>query len=179
MEKNNTMNRQLAFSLDLERCSGCFACVVACQDQNDTVAQAPPLRQVGRHENGAFPTRLSFISIACFHCGDAPCLMACPSGAMYRHADTGLVDINRDICVGCHSCELACPFGAPKFAADGKMVKCDMCAVRVAHEMAPACVHTCPTRALTFGEARELSQAKARQAGLRLLKAVGPQTTAR
>jgi Fe-S-cluster-containing dehydrogenase component len=170
---------QLTFELDVTRCSGCYACVVACQDQNDSLITEHSFRSVNYLENGSFPTRLSFISIACFHCGDAPCLMACPSGAIFRREATRVVDIQRDRCIGCHSCELACPFGAPKFTPDGRMAKCDLCSVRLDHGMEPACVHTCPTRALTFGDATQLAEAKAGRAGLRILQAVAPESNQR
>jgi anaerobic dimethyl sulfoxide reductase subunit B (iron-sulfur subunit) len=169
------MKRQLTFALDFSRCSGCYACVVACQDQNDPLTTEYSFRRVNRMEKGPFPIPSIFISIACFHCGDAPCLMVCPTGAIFRHEDTSIVDIQRDLCIGCHSCELACPFGAPRFVSDGRMAKCDLCAVRVDQGMEPACVHTCPTRALTFGDATELAQAKAEHAGLCILKAVTPE----
>lgn len=166
------MQQQLTFTLDINRCSGCYACVTACRDQNDDLELPHAFRHVGRLEEAGPPSRQSFISIACFHCGDAPCLMACPTGAIFRHAATGIVDVRRELCIGCHSCELACPFGAPKFAADGRMAKCDLCAVRVAHGMEPACVHTCPTRALSFGDTGRLAADKAGRAGVRILRAV-------
>ena len=173
------MKQQLAFTLDINRCSGCYACVVACRDQNDDVDVAQSFRHVSRLEEAGPPARVSFISIACFHCGDAPCLMVCPTGAIFRHEATGIVDVHRELCIGCHSCELACPFGAPKFASDGRMAKCDLCATRVAHGMEPACVHTCPTRALSFGETALLARAKADQACLRILRAVTPEAEKR
>ena len=74
--------------------------------------------------------------------------MVCPTGAIFRIEENGVIDINRDLCVGCHSCELACPFGAPKFAMDRKMVKCNMCIIRMEHDLQPACVYICPTKAL-------------------------------
>ncbi len=161
----------IIFSFDGNRCSGCYACVVACQDQNERLEDDPLFRQVSQWEENSPSVRIRSISIACYHCGDAPCLMACPTGAIFRYAETGIVDVNRDLCVGCHSCELVCPFAAPKFAVDGRMAKCDLCVSRIAHGMDPACVHTCPTRALTFGDASALSDAKAQQSGMRLLKA--------
>ena len=49
------------FSLDLTRCSGCMACVVACMDQNDLPEKGPSFRQVVRFENGEHPDmQLSF-----------------------------------------------------------------------------------------------------------------------
>lgn len=168
------MEKQTVFTFDVNKCSGCMACIVACQDQNDEKAQGVAYRTVtGRESTGEDGFAINFISLACMHCGDAPCLMVCPAGAIYRDEDTGAVSVKRDLCVGCHSCELACPFGAPKFAVDGKMAKCDFCFVRQAYGFKPACIHTCTTGALSFGELAEVSANKARQAGLVILRNAG------
>lgn len=170
------MEKQMAFALDLDICSGCLACIVACQDQNDEKApEAPAYRTVTLLEKklpGETDIRINFISLACVHCSDAPCLMVCPVGAIFRDDATGAVGITRSLCVGCHSCELACPFGAPKFAADGKMAKCDFCYVRQQFGLKPACVHTCTTGALQFGELGEITRAKAEKASLLILENV-------
>jgi anaerobic dimethyl sulfoxide reductase subunit B len=164
------MEQQLTFSFDASRCSGCYACVVACRDQNDAVSDVA-LRSVARYEDGSFPDAgIAFFSLACLHCGDAPCIMACPTGALARRSADGVVDLNRDLCVGCHSCLLACPFGAPRFADDGKMVKCDLCKIRVENELEPACVRVCPTRALGFGSTQALADQKAATACVRLIR---------
>ncbi|MBU2509874.1 4Fe-4S dicluster domain-containing protein [bacterium] len=152
--------RQLMFSFNIQDCSGCMACVVACQDQNDIKADGTALRQVSRQEKGVYPTLIANLSLSCMHCGDAPCLLVCPTGAIFKHAESGAIDINRDICIGCHSCELACYFGAPKFADDGKMIKCDLCIVRIENGLKPACVHTCTTGALQLGYADDLVEKK-------------------
>lgn len=165
--------KQFAFSLNVSLCSGCMACVVACQDQNDFISEGVAYRYVRSHEEGRYPTtRVSFSSIACSHCGDAPCQMVCPSGAIYKREDNGIVDLHKDLCVGCHSCELACPFGAPKFAEDGKMVKCDMCRIRVFHDLDPACVRICTTNALTVEPIEEISDRKAEKACMTILQSL-------
>jgi Fe-S-cluster-containing dehydrogenase component len=155
-----------------------MACVVACRDQNDLKAPDTALRQVTCLEQGEYPATVAHISLSCMHCGDAPCLMVCPTGAIFRHADSGVVDIDRDLCIGCHSCELACPFGAPKFAGDGRMIKCDLCIVRIENGLEPACVRTCTTGALQFGYAEELAVQKAGDASLRILKTLLGETEA-
>ncbi len=163
--------KQLAFSFDVSRCSGCFACIVACQDQNDYVGDDVAFRHVIKQElENQSSITISFLSISCFHCGDAPCLMVCPTGAIFRRDQGGIVDVHRDLCVGCHSCQLACPFGAPKFADDGKMAKCDFCSARMKYGHKPACVRVCPTRALNFGPLEEISEQKAEKAGAAILK---------
>jgi DMSO reductase iron-sulfur subunit len=165
---------QYAFSFDVSRCSGCMACVVACQDQNDFAAdEVVAFRHVTGYESGAYPSaQISFLSLSCQHCGDATCLPVCPTGALFRRPEDGIVLVNRDLCIGCHSCELACPFGAPKFPEDGKMAKCDLCHVRMEHGMKPACVLVCPAQALDVGPIEELSMKKTERASIMILKSL-------
>lgn len=160
-----------AFYLDVERCSGCFACAVACMDQNDLdIGEEPTAwRQVFKVETGTYPdARLRYVSLACMHCEDAPCLLACPTGAIGRESGTQVVGVAADLCIGCHSCSMACPFGVPRFGRDGKMQKCDLCGERLANDLEPACVRACPTKALKQGSPNELSQGVERKAAERL-----------
>ena len=165
---------QYAFSFDISRCSGCLACTVACQDQNDfTADEIVAFRHVTKHEEGRYPAaRIAYFSLSCQHCGDAPCLAVCPTGAIFREQEQGAVSVNRDLCVGCHSCELACPFGAPKFPQDGKMAKCDLCHVRHENDLKPACVRVCPAQALDVGPIEELSKRKAERASVVIIKSL-------
>ena len=148
-----------AFHLDLTRCTGCYACAVACMDQNDLDIGAEPSawRQVFTIETGAGnEARVRHVSLACMHCEDAPCLVACPSGAISREPGTGIVTVAAELCIGCHSCSIACPFGVPRFGRDGTMQKCDLCSVRLENGLEPACVRVCPTGALRQGQPNEL-----------------------
>lgn len=145
-----------------------MACVVACLDENDLEGES--LRRVMCMEEGLHPqARLLFLSMACQHCGDAPCVMVCPTGALSRRTENGVVQLDRELCVGCRSCALACPFGVPQFQEDGRMNKCNLCRPRVEHGLEPACVRVCPTRALGFGTMEDLSRSKAREASLRIV----------
>jgi DMSO reductase iron-sulfur subunit len=158
------MNR-IVFSFDPSRCSGCMACIVACQDHNDHVAGDAAFRHVTSNEKGHYPSaRISSFSVACLHCGDAPCLLVCPSRAIYQREKDGVVAVDRDLCVGCRSCELACPFGAPAFPEDGRMAKCDLCKDRLDRGLLPACVLVCPTRALNVGSMEEVTERKSEKA---------------
>ena len=94
------------------------------------------------------PTGASF-PLQCRHCQDATCLMACPSGAMQRDAEKGITFVAQDKCRGCWMCVMSCPFGAVTPSAKFKTaMKCDACM----HMEQPACVASCPTGALVYGD---------------------------
>ena len=136
---------KMIFDLDMDRCCACGACAVACMDQNDIeITEEPPLRKVFAMEgtNGH-----AYISVACMHCEDAPCIVACPVGCLSKD-ERGLTVYDSTSCIGCHSCAMACPFGAPTYNRFGKMQKCDGCAERLSHGLEPACVRTCSLGAL-------------------------------
>ena len=98
---------QLGFSLNVSRCSGCMACVVACMDQNDLPENGPGFRYVARIETGAYPSaEISFASISCFNCGNAPCVIVCPTGAIMVDEDIFRVDTS--LCIGCGQCVDRC-----------------------------------------------------------------------
>ena len=163
--------KELGFSFNVSRCSGCMACVVACMDQNDITGDEASFRQVTRLEKGTYPSaRIAFVSIACFHCSDAPCMQVCPRGAISRDEAWGAVGVDEELCIGCRACAMVCPYGAPKFPQKAKMMKCDFCFERVAHGMEPACVRTCPTKALGFGTMDELSRKSAEKASEKILQ---------
>ncbi len=151
-----------------------MACVVACQDQNDfTADDTVAFRHVTKYEEGKYPdAQLFHFSLACQHCGDAPCVVVCPTGAISRRQEDGSVIVSRDLCIGCHSCELVCPFGAPKFPEGGKMAKCDLCYIRREYGLKPACVRACPTGALEVGSLEELSEKRAEKASIVILKSL-------
>jgi anaerobic dimethyl sulfoxide reductase subunit B (iron-sulfur subunit) len=156
---------QLGFSFDLSRCSGCMACMVACFDQNDMPGNGSAFRHVSRIETGAYPSaRIRFVSLACMHCGEAPCITVCPTRAIVKEQGNGIVVVNRDVCIGCHACATVCPFGAPQFPERTTMRKCDLCVARVTAGLEPACVRTCPTKALGFGPIEKLTGQKAKAA---------------
>ena len=134
---------KMIFDLDMDR--SCGACAVACMDQNDIeITEEHPLRKVFAMEgtNGH-----AYISMACMHCEDAPCIVACPVGCLSKD-ERGLTVYDSTSCIGCHSCAMACPFGAPTYNRFGKMQKCDGCAERLSHGLEPACVRTCSLGAL-------------------------------
>ena len=99
---------------DAEACVGCYACAVACMDQNDIDVIGDQLAyrhvmHVERVHDGE--TRITHVSLACQHCEGAECLDACPSRALRRDVATGAVLVRRELCIGCHACidQIGCP----------------------------------------------------------------------
>lgn len=139
--------------LESSRCIACGACIVACMDQNDLSPQCgdPPLRSCIRlEERRGGKIKMTYMSLGCRHCDNAPCIAACPSGCIHRDEETGFVVTDVSLCIGCRSCLSACPNGVPGFDQSGLMRKCDGCFERVKQGMEPACVRVCPYDALTL-----------------------------
>jgi Fe-S-cluster-containing dehydrogenase component len=95
----------------------------------------------------------------CFHCEKPWCVEACPTGAMQKRPEDGIVFVDQDECVGCKTCISACPWGAPQWNPDtDTVVKCDYCMDRIDQGLDPACVSVCTTQCLHFGLATEAPQ---------------------
>ena len=141
--------QQYAFEVDLDRCSGCKACVAACHSLNG-LDEGESWRDVGLIVGGApgLPV-LQHVTSACHHCLEPACLTACPVDAYEKDPVTGIVKHLDDQCFGCQYCTLACPYDVPKFhAGKGIVRKCDMCGDRLKAGEAPACVQACPHEAI-------------------------------
>lgn len=142
------------FVFDENRCCACSACMMGCMGQNDIdlAAGESCFRKTYDNEvemaDGS--TYCAYLSAACMHCVDAPCIAACPVGCLIKDQETGFTIYDNTNCIGCKSCALACPFGAPRYRpSDGKMIKCDGCNTRVKYGLQPACVRACSFGALT------------------------------
>jgi formate dehydrogenase iron-sulfur subunit len=158
-----------AFLFDATRCIDCRACMVACSVENKIEMDKTRIWVAGIGLKGEFPhlVRASMV-YHCMHCNEPDCLSACPVGAYNKRAD-GPVIYNKDKCIGCRYCMNACPFGVPHFdfnkgLLEGAFIdKCTFCPQRIDIGLEPACVATCPTDALVFGERADLiKQAHAR-----------------
>jgi carbon-monoxide dehydrogenase iron sulfur subunit len=149
----------------MDRCIGCRQCEFACAVEHS--ASRDPVKAVyeqplpharirveaGLFQNTSFPNR-------CRHCDPAPCQLACPTGAVLRDAELGLVQMRTSKCISCAMCAMVCPFDAVTFhpAANGRVVatKCDGCVDRLRRDEPPACVEACKAGALVYGELNEL-----------------------
>ncbi len=188
-------------TIDLDRCTGCEACVTACQAENNTpivgeeaFAKGRQMQwiRIERYWEGEYPdVKLRFIPMLCQQCDAAPCETVCPVSATYHNQD-GLNAQIYNRCIGTRSCAVYCPYEVRYFNYNnhhwdspldqqlnpdvsvrekGVMEKCTFCIQRIRQakdqakddgrrrvrdgEVQPACVQTCPTQALVFGNRQD------------------------
>ena len=158
---------QYGFYFDSARCTGCKTCQVACKECNHLPADVL-WRRVFDYQGGSWEkTEAGFyspvdvyayrVSMACNHCANPACFANCPVGAIAKDPETGIVTVDRDVCIGCKTCITACPYEVPAFDEEaGTVSKCDMCQSEIAQGRKPVCVLSCPMRALDFGDIEEL-----------------------
>ncbi len=185
-------------TIDLDRCTGCEACVVACQAENNLpivgeqhFAERREIKwiRIERYWDGEYPNiKLKFLPMLCQHCDQAPCETACPVFATYHNQD-GLNTQIYNRCIGTRTCAVYCPYEVRYFnwftykwdepleqqlnpdvtvREKGVMEKCTFCIQRIREakdhakddgrrrvrdgEFQPACVQSCPTEAMVFGD---------------------------
>lgn len=160
--------------VDVSRCIGCYACVVACKSENYTRPEVSWIR-IEEKEEGEFPkVSKTFTPLMCMQCAEMPCAEGCPTGAIYKsEGGVILVDADKCACEG-SPCVESCPFGsmsvnrgresyfgendteeekaAYKIHRDGVAEKCTLCYHRLKEGAIPFCVQACPARALIFGD---------------------------
>jgi Fe-S-cluster-containing dehydrogenase component len=118
-----TVRHRWGMAIDLDRCTACGSCTVACREENNVPVLGP-----GDGNDGARPEWMSLLwrepesghglpevlPFPCQHCDDAPCTKVCPVGATYQD-DEGIVAQIYDRCIGCRYCMVACPYGRRSF----------------------------------------------------------------
>lgn len=172
--------KHLAMIIDTKRCFGCHTCALACKAENnvpDDVAWNRVVTVGGDQMDtpcGTFPNvEMSFLTVACQHCEEPPCVPVCPTGATYKREEDGVVVIDYDKCIGCGACVEACPYEGVRtripeeatrshgFDVGDRDVqrqqpmtvsKCTFCSHRLARGEKPACIDVCPARARAFGD---------------------------
>lgn len=147
------VNGTKAMLIDLDRCVRCDDCVRACASTHD---DNPRFTRQGR----TFDHWM--VANACMHCADPVCMIGCPTGAIHRTPQGGMVVINDRTCIGCGTCANSCPYGNIRLVQirdeQGselrdpdthrpilKATKCDLCSNNPG---GPACVRACPHGAL-------------------------------
>ncbi len=163
------------FHFEGSRCIGCHTCQFACKDFNHLTPEVS-YRKIYEIEGGRWsqddkawsPDVWAYhVSVACNHCEDPACTKVCPTGAMHKEPETGLVRVDKDRCIGCGYCAMACPYGEPTVDREkGHAVKCDGCADRIADGKQPICVESCSLRCLDFGPIDELREHYGDEAGI-------------
>jgi Fe-S-cluster-containing dehydrogenase component/CRP-like cAMP-binding protein len=157
------MNGRQTMMIDTERCTRCDDCVRACAS---THGGTPVFERRGPQYG-----RWLFAQ-ACMHCEDPVCMIGCPTGAIHRDHESGLVKINDSSCIGCKSCAESCPYDNIRMvntqdeagrtridAVNGLPIlqasKCDMCA---SSSGKPACQAACPHDALVRIDMADINQ---------------------
>ncbi|TXY23662.1 cytochrome c nitrite reductase Fe-S protein [Vibrio mimicus] len=155
-------NKRYAMVHDETACIGCTACTEACREVNKVPEGVSRLEIIRSAPQGEFPNvDYRFTRKSCQHCENPPCVYVCPTGAAYKDEATGIVDVHKERCVGCGYCLAACPYQVRFFhpvthSAD----KCNFCRdTNLAKGKQPACVESCPTKALTFGDLNDPTSA--------------------
>ena len=170
-----------SFFVDTTLCMACRGCQVACKQWHDLPAEET--MNQGTYQN---PADLSFVTYKlvrfeevvvggkfkwlffpdqCRHCLEPPCEMTADDPkAIFRDQATGAVIYTANTKqLDTEAVIDSCPYNVPRAAKDGTLAKCDMCIDRVENGLEPACVKTCPTGAMNFGNREEiLAMAKKR-----------------
>lgn len=148
---------------DPDKCLGCKSCELACglaHAGTDIFTAVVEQLQI-QPRNSVIQADDIVMPLQCRQCEDAPCALACPTGAVYQ--SDGMVKLNRDVCIGCKVCSMVCPFGAISIRTElketgnrrsknAKALKCDLCVNRTGEisEDTCACVEACPTKAIAL-----------------------------
>lgn len=136
--------RNYYIGFDKEKCVGCYACYVICQDAHSDIYEenTNSFRTICRVAERGYERN---ICPGCIHCGR--CMEVCPRQAVYRE-ETGFILVEQEKCIGCKRCESVCPVKVIYFGKNGKMEKCDGCIDRIRKGRKPACVEICCTGAV-------------------------------
>ncbi len=161
---------------DMDLCVNCKGCIIACKVKqmsppyvvSPAIAEPKGLNLIWVYRCGpeirGDTVHQSFVSIACMHCTDAPCIKVCPTSAIYKDTQTGITLVDRELCIGCKGCLWVCPYGAPGFDEDGKLVLCNLCIDRLREGKKTACEAACQASAIFVGTPEEIAELQARKA---------------
>ena len=150
---------QKVILVDQDKCTACRVCEMVCSVKHEGVSN-PGRARISIKRRFMEGTH---VPVICQQCPDAACVAACPTDALSRDEELGLVRLDYDLCVGCEECVTACPFGGMRVdAVTDTVVKCDLC------DGDPQCVRFCFPGALEFVDANAANLRKKRVATTRL-----------
>lgn len=125
---------------DLDKCTGCRICEVACAFFKEKVFNPNKSRiRIIKMEREGLD-----VPVFCQHCEKPICQDVCPVGALNKGLG-GVMNLDVERCIGCWSCSISCPYGAISFY-EGRFRLCDLC------NGDPKCARWCPTGAIQFVE---------------------------
>ena len=139
--------------INTKKCVGCYACRIACQNQNHLLDDEAFIRYE-QSSSGTYPAvRIDTVPLQCMHCEDAPCAAVCPTGAAHIGTD-GIVQVDQGRCIGCKYCMAACPYQVRVVNSEtGTVDKCRFCVVDGNQgNISSNCVTACPTGVRIFGD---------------------------
>ena len=161
------MMKNYGLLINLDRCTGCYNCFLACRDEHygneyPPIAAAQPFKdhfwmQIIERERGKYPkVKASFIPKPCMHCDDPPCARKAVDGAVYKRSD-GIVIIDPEKSAEQKEIVSTCPHRVIFWNEEKKIPqKCTLCAHLLDQgEIEPRCVEACPTGALLFGDVND------------------------
>lgn len=158
---------------DISRCVGCRKCESACNKVNQLPVPEKSFDDESVFSDKRRPDTENYTvvnrymnedkkvyrKIQCNHCLEPACASVCFVSAFSKQP-AGPVVYDASVCVGCRYCMVACPFEIPAYEYDDaftpEVVKCNMCAPRIADNKLPGCVEACPKEALIFGKRDDL-----------------------
>lgn len=140
--------------IDLDKCSGCQACSVACKMENDVDLGVFRCRVYRMGPIGEYPDKLEmfYFPNMCMQCEHPSCIEVCPTKATYK-TEEGVVLVSANRCFGCQYCIWACPYEARTLNPKTKTVeKCTLCIHKLKKGEQPACAYTCTTGCRVAGD---------------------------
>lgn len=171
--------KHLVMVIDLQACIGCNTCTVVCKQENNLPIGVlwTQVLTVGSNSGHLIQDRsqeleLDYLPLGCQHCANAPCLEVCPTSATSRHPETGVINLDTSLCIGCRYCMMVCPYTGVRIYAGERLhfsipfptgsnpilhrprtvEKCTFCVHRLVKGLSPACVENCSMNARTFGD---------------------------
>ena len=141
--------------VNLNRCTGCFGCEVACKMENNVALGERWSHVMTVGPIGEYPDLTRYaLPTMCQQCENAPCVNVCPTGASHRD-EHNVVLVDKEKCIGCKYCMMACPYGVRSWNATEKCVeKCTLCAERIDKGEIPLCVEA-SEGAILFGDVED------------------------